>query len=243
MRYGRNEIFLSAVKVKAADSLLLPDTAPQAFVACLSTADLPAELPKGIRLWETPEQAKASGLDGRLWVVEVPPGAACFDGKSWRLQWPVPASAICNRRPYRLPITVPAAGGVVVRNSETPEVLLIYRRGHWDLPKGKCDPGESTEVCARREVSEELGISPETLCLRKPLGRTIHAYPLGGYYAVKPTVWFLMETIAPTFSPQAAEEIREVCWLPLEEALRQVRYPTLQALLHRVQKLAGLGLL
>ena len=51
---------------------------------------------------------------------------------------------------------VRAAGGVVVNDSG--ETLFIHRRGKWDLPKGKLDPGESPEKCAEREVSEETGV-------------------------------------------------------------------------------------
>jgi len=57
---------------------------------------------------------------------------------------------------------VRAAGGVPVR--ETPdgrrEVLVIHRPqyGDWSFPKGKCEPGESDEACAIREVEEETGL-------------------------------------------------------------------------------------
>ena len=43
---------------------------------------------------------------------------------------------------------IKAAGGLVV--NETGEVLFIHRRGYWDLPKGKRDPGESKKVTAVR---------------------------------------------------------------------------------------------
>ena len=35
------------------------------------------------------------------------------------------------------------AGGGLVQNDKG-ELLLIYRRGKWDLPKGKLDAGEFT---------------------------------------------------------------------------------------------------
>ena len=38
---------------------------------------------------------------------------------------------------------VQAAGGLV--KNESDEILLIFRRGKWDLPKGKLDKGESLE--------------------------------------------------------------------------------------------------
>ncbi|MGC4056991.1 MAG: NUDIX domain-containing protein [Chitinophagaceae bacterium] len=49
-----------------------------------------------------------------------------------------------------------SAGGVVI--NEKQEILMIYRRGKWDLPKGKLDEGESLEECALREVTEETGL-------------------------------------------------------------------------------------
>jgi 8-oxo-dGTP diphosphatase len=58
-------------------------------------------------------------------------------------------------------VTVRAAGGLVIRDSEDgPEVLVIHRPKYddWTLPKGKCDPDEADEACALREVEEETGL-------------------------------------------------------------------------------------
>ena len=38
-------------------------------------------------------------------------------------------------------IIIEAAGGMVF--NEKNELLMIFRRGFWDLPKGKIDPGET----------------------------------------------------------------------------------------------------
>ena len=58
---------------------------------------------------------------------------------------------------------VRAAGGIVSRKNERGqvEVLLVHRphRGDWSFPKGKREPGETDEQCARREVWEETGLS------------------------------------------------------------------------------------
>ena len=40
------------------------------------------------------------------------------------------------------------------------EVLVVHRPKYrdWSFPKGKCDPGETDESCAVREVREETGL-------------------------------------------------------------------------------------
>lgn len=56
---------------------------------------------------------------------------------------------------------VRAAGGVPVRDTpEGPLVLVVHRPQYddWSFPKGKCEPGESDEACAIREVEEETGL-------------------------------------------------------------------------------------
>src|SRR4051794_1665781 len=65
-----------------------------------------------------------------------------------------------------------AAGGLVT--NEYNELLMIFRRGKWDLPKGKLDEGETIEQCAVREVEEETGIG--NLELVKLVGITYHEY-------------------------------------------------------------------
>ena len=48
-----------------------------------------------------------------------------------------------------------ASGGVVFNNEK---LLMIYRNGLWDLPKGKIESNESESECAVREVKEECGV-------------------------------------------------------------------------------------
>ena len=65
-----------------------------------------------------------------------------------------------------------AAGGLVL--NEKNELLMIFRRNKWDLPKGKLDEGESIEACALREVKEETGL--QKLKLEKFIDITFHDY-------------------------------------------------------------------
>ena len=82
------------------------------------------------------------------------------------------------------------AGGGVVTNPGG-EVLMIYRRGKWDLPKGKRDEGEAIEDCAEREVIEETGL-PEVKMGSK-IGETYHVYTQGNADLLKTTHWYRME--------------------------------------------------
>lgn len=127
-----------------------------------------------------------------------------------------------------IPIT--AAGGILYREGEnTCRVLLIFRNGVWDLPKGKKEPGETNEECARREVAEEVGITlPD---LKAYLTTTYHEYERDGAVYGKKTHWFSMQSEAEKFTPQQAEGITDIRWVPLAEAQKKVGYDNLHDVL------------
>lgn len=111
---------------------------------------------------------------------------------------------------YRL---IQAAGGVVTNDEG--RVLLILRKGKWDLPKGKAEDNEPLELCANREVMEETGL--KELALRKPLAITYHTYAEKGKDILKETHWFLFD--APGDQPlqaQLEEDITKVEWVQPE---------------------------
>lgn len=107
--------------------------------------------------------------------------------------------------------TVVTAAGGFVRNAEG-EALFIHRRGHWDLPKGKIDRGESIEDAALREVHEECGIGDLTIVNALPT--TYHVYREGDQHILKPTFWFAMYTSSDeALTPQTNEGIVEARWV------------------------------
>ena len=107
------------------------------------------------------------------------------------------------------------AGGGLVYN-EKGEVLMIFRRGKWDLPKGKLDEGETLEECAVREVSEETGL--EHLQLQDKICDTYHIYSQNGEQLLKHTAWYKMTaTSNQKLKPQKAENIMEAKWVPIAE--------------------------
>ena len=78
---------------------------------------------------------------------------------------------------------IQAAGGLV--SNEKNELLIIYRRGKWDLPKGKIDEEETPEQCAVREVAEETGLTG--INLLSPFYETFHVYQEYGKNILKQT--------------------------------------------------------
>lgn len=104
---------------------------------------------------------------------------------------------------------VRAAGGLV--ENEHGDVLFIFRRGFWDLPKGKIDDGESIEDCAIREIQEETGL--QDLKLIKPICSTYHTYEFRGEEILKESYWFLVQgQSSEKLVPQTEEDIAEIVW-------------------------------
>ena len=105
---------------------------------------------------------------------------------------------------------IEAAGGIVQNDNK--EILFIFRRGKWDLPKGKVEKGEKLEDCALREVMEETGI--KGLHLKKKTGETYHAYDEFGKHFLKTSHWFYMTCPAKQqLTPQREEDITDIKWV------------------------------
>jgi 8-oxo-dGTP pyrophosphatase MutT (NUDIX family) len=111
-------------------------------------------------------------------------------------------------------ILVQAAGGLVL--NEKKEILLIFRRGKWDMPKGKLDKGEKLEDCAIREVKEETGL--KKVILVSPLIITYHTYHEGTKFNLKESHWYTMKVNdEQILTPQTEEDILEIRWVDVSD--------------------------
>jgi 8-oxo-dGTP pyrophosphatase MutT (NUDIX family) len=111
---------------------------------------------------------------------------------------------------YKKFTLIQAAGGLVT--NEANEILMIYRRGKWDLPKGKLDAGETLAECAVREVEEETGLRNIELIV--PLITTYHTYHEGSRFMLKESYWYTMHVKGKQqLVPQTAEDIHDIKWV------------------------------
>ncbi len=115
--------------------------------------------------------------------------------------------------------TIIAAGCLVTRNADSDtQVLLVHRPKYddWSLPKGKQHDGEHVIETAVREVAEETGV---TVALRQPLPQ--REYKVSGQEKVV-HYWRAEVVVDKGFAPN--DEVDEIVWLPIDEALRQATF-------------------
>ena len=183
------------------------------------------------RLYRSLEQAHLDKR-GKVFVVDATKTPANLSGDVKK----IPKKAFLNASPYQKPEEVSAGGGILTKQGKKRlKVLLILRKGLWDIPKGKLDPGETIKQCARREVREELGI--QNVKVLDFLDTTTHGYVAkkGTTYVVKTTFWYHMKTKEEHFIPQKEEKITAVKWCSLKKARAILGHESLIRLLNRVE--------
>ncbi len=111
--------------------------------------------------------------------------------------------------------TIKAAGGIVINKNN--EILFIYRKGKWDLPKGKMEKNEDKKDSALREVIEETGV--KKLKIVNFFSTTFHLIKVKREYFLKETHWYKMKTkYDGKLKPQKSEGIISAKWKTLDEA-------------------------
>src|ERR1700738_196593 len=113
-----------------------------------------------------------------------------------------------GRETARAPVL--AAGGIVLRQEETPliAVVRLRKRNEWVLPKGKLDDGETPRAAAEREVLEETG---HDVSVQEFL-RTL-VYESGGRAQV---VHYWRMEASDEQAHALMDDVKAVEWLPLQ---------------------------
>ncbi|MBF2755975.1 MAG: NUDIX domain-containing protein [Gammaproteobacteria bacterium AqS3] len=110
-----------------------------------------------------------------------------------------------------------SAGGLVCNDAQ--HILLIFKRGKWDMPKGRVEISSDYEQEAMREVSEETGLLPDKLSITGTLPPTWHVTLYQGRHHLKKTTWYLMHYRGDDDDvvPQIEEDIIECRWICLSD--------------------------
>jgi bis(5'-nucleosidyl)-tetraphosphatase len=126
-----------------------------------------------------------------------------------------------------------SAGVIVYRH--TPDglryLLIRHPGGHWDLPKGKLEQGETELQAALRELHEETGIS--AIALDEQFYEKV-IYKYGDYRGgiiQKQVVFFLASTEQEKVI--LSHEHEDFVWLSFHEAIARVTFDSAQYLLAR----------
>lgn len=129
---------------------------------------------------------------------------------------------------------IQAAGGLVWRESARgPEVLLVHRPRYddWSFPKGKMEAGETWAETALREVEEETGI-------QVTLGDFAGSFSYLVQRRVKVVLFWNMRIREVALREASAfvanDEVDQLKWLPVDQALATLQYAFEQDLLRQV---------
>lgn len=112
---------------------------------------------------------------------------------------------------------IESAGGLVCNRNH--HILLMFKRGRWDMPKGRIEESQSKEDCALREVQEETGLNIDKLSIKGKLVSTWHTTRHQNIKYLKKTHWYLMEYDGNDDDtwPQVEEGIIECRWVHISE--------------------------
>ena len=120
--------------------------------------------------------------------------------------------------------------GAIVINKNNKILLVHHNAGHWDFPKGHIENGETEEQTAIREVKEETNID---IIINNKYRYTTSYSPKEN--VMKEVVYFLAQNIDEDKKPQL-EEVSEVKWFTLEEAMNTITYENSKEILNKLKK-------
>ena len=118
-----------------------------------------------------------------------------------------------------------SCGCIVIDNGKV--LLIQHLKGHWDIPKGHMEAGETEQETALREVKEETGVDVEIISDKKStLEYTVENGNL------KEVIYFIAKKIGGEEKAQETE-VSEIRWLAFDEAVEMLTYDNSKELLRK----------
>jgi bis(5'-nucleosidyl)-tetraphosphatase len=118
-----------------------------------------------------------------------------------------------------------SAGFIIFRNDKDARrlyLVLDYGR-FWDYPKGHVEKGEDDLTAALRELEEETGICDVTQV--EGFSHELKYFFRKGKTLIRKTVGFFLAQ-SETDKVKLSDEHAGYEWLPIDEALKRVTYPS-----------------
>lgn len=120
--------------------------------------------------------------------------------------------------------------GCIIINDNKEVLLVHHNKGHWDFPKGHIEDGETEVQTAIREVKEETNIDVQ---VNEKYRYTVEYSPKED--VMKEVVFFLAKNINDEKNAQL-EEVDEVKWFKLDDAVEKITYNTSKEVLMKLKK-------
>jgi 8-oxo-dGTP pyrophosphatase MutT (NUDIX family) len=131
-------------------------------------------------------------------------------------------------QPFRIdrPAVAELAAGAVVVEPKEQRFLLLHEpdEERWCFPKGHVDPGETLLEAARREVTEECGLTD--LDIREELGEVAYRFyqPARDRNVFKTAVYFLAYTVQTQTTLESTFD--EARWELARDAMNRLKFDT-----------------
>lgn len=120
--------------------------------------------------------------------------------------------------------------GCIILNDKNEILLILQTEGHWGLPKGHVEEGETEEQTAIREVKEETNID---VIVNTNLRYNMVYNPKED--VEKEVIYFIAKNTSNDCKPQL-EEVQEMKWLDIDNAINTITYENSKDLLRKVKK-------
>jgi 8-oxo-dGTP pyrophosphatase MutT (NUDIX family) len=145
------------------------------------------------------------------------------------------------------------------RRDKSAGVIVFHRDGHgcrfllllsrltkrplWEFPKGGVDAGETVDEAALRELHEETGIARESIRMIDEFQhREEYRFTSGkgdSRTLIRKEVTYFLAESSSTDVKLSAHEASQFAWLPLEDAIRKLKYKARRDMLREAARIAG----